>query len=107
MSFQMVVAMFPELALEQVELDLMDLGVPGMTISRVHGLGEYRNYYTKDCMADCIRMEIFTETEKTREIVNTIAKTVHQGLASDGIIAILPVEEFIHIKNFIGMPDDG
>lgn len=88
-NFRKVTAKFPSLELEKVEQALIGIGVPGMTVSTIHGFGEYRNYYAKDAMSDCVRVEIFTEADK---IVRTIARTVHQGLSSDSVIAVLPVE---------------
>ena len=92
--------MFPSLELEKVEQALIGIGVPGMTVSTTHGFGEYRNYYAKDAMSDCVRVEIFTEADKADEIVRTMARTVHQGLSSDGMIAVLPVECLLHIREF-------
>ena len=51
-------------------------------------------------MADSVRVEIFTEAEQADEIVDLIARTVHKGLASDGIIAVPPVEDLLHIRDF-------
>lgn len=100
MNFRKVTAMFPSLELEEVEQALIGIGVPGMTVSATHGFGEYRSYYAKDTMADCVRVEIFTDADKADEIVRTIARTVHQGLNSDGIVAVLPVEDLLHIHEF-------
>jgi len=100
MKYRKVTAIIPELSLEDVEKALAEIGISGITVSTAHGYGEYRNYYSKDKMNDCSRIEIFTEVDKAKEIANTIARTVHHGLSSDGVIAILPVEEFIHIREF-------
>lgn len=100
MKFRKVTAMFPRLDLEKVEQALIGIGVPGMTVSTTHGFGEYRNYYAKDTMSDCVRVEIFTDADKADEVVRTIARTVHKGLDSDGIIAVLPVEGLLHIREF-------
>ncbi len=100
MRYRKVTAMFPSNSLKQVEDELLAIGVPGMTISKTHGMGDYRNYFIDDSMIDCSRLEVFIEVERARVVADTIARTVHQGLASDGIIAILPVEEFMHIKDF-------
>lgn len=100
MKYRKVTAIFPRLDLEKVEQALIGIGVPGMTVSRTHGFGEYRNYYAKDAMSDCVRVEIFTDADKADEIVRTIARTVHKGLDSDGMIAVLPVEHLLHIREF-------
>lgn len=100
MKYRKVTAIFPSLELDKVENALIGIGVPGMTVSRTHGFGEYRNYYARDTMTDCIRVEIFTDADKANEIARTIARTVHQGQNSDGIIAVLPVEDLVHIREF-------
>lgn len=45
-------------------------------------------------------MELFTDAGKANEIVDTIARTVHHGINSDGIVAVLPVEDILHIREF-------
>ena len=100
MKFRKVTAVFSSLVLDEVEKKLIGIGVPGMTISKTHGFGEYRNYYARDSMTNCVRVEIFTEADKANEIVKTIARTVHHGLNSDGVITVLPVEDVLHIREF-------
>lgn len=100
MNFRKITAIFPGLELEKVEQALIGIGVPGMTVCNTHGLGEYRNYYAKDSMTDCVRVEIFIEADRADEIVKTIARTVHHGMNSDGIVAVLPVEDLLHIREF-------
>ena len=100
MNFRKETAIFPGLELDKVEQALIGAGVSGMTVSRAHGFGEYRNYYAKDTMTDCVRVEIFTQADQADEIVRTIARIVHRGLKGDGIIAVLPVEDLLHIREF-------
>lgn len=100
MKYRKVTAIFSSLELDKVEKELIKIDVSGMTISKTHGFGEYRNYYARDFMTDCVRVEIFTEADKANEIADTIARTVHHGLNSDGIVSVLPVQDFIHIREF-------
>ena len=100
MKFRKVMAIFSSLELDNVEKELIGIGVPGMTISKTHGFGEYRNYYARDSMTDCVRVELFTDAGKANEIVDTFARAVHHGIDSDGIVAVLPVEDILHIREF-------
>lgn len=102
-----VTAIIPSLTLDEVEKALIAIGVPGMSVTKVHGYGEYRNYYSEDTMSDCARIEIFIAAEKATLIAKTIANTVHQGMSTDGVIAIMPVEEFMHIRDFHEENHDG
>ena len=100
MKYRKVTAIIPQISLEQVEEELLAINIPGMTVSKAHGMGDYRNYYTNDYMSNCSRLEVFIEADKAKLVAKTIARTVHQGMSSDGVIAILPVEEFMHIKDY-------
>jgi len=106
-EYRKVTAIIPALSLDEVEKELMALGVPGMSVTKVHGYGDYRNFYAKDSMTDCARIEIFTDAHQARNIVTTIAEKVHQGMSTDGVIAILPVEDFMHIRDFKEVNNDG
>ncbi|MES1945194.1 nitrogen regulatory protein P-II [Salinisphaera sp. PC39] len=100
MKYRKVTAILPALELSNVEQALIDLGVSGMSVSSTHGFGEYRNYFAKDTMTDCVRVEIFADADEATEIARTIARTAHKGLESDGIVAILPAEMIWHIRDY-------
>jgi len=97
MKYRKVTAIIPDMMLEPVEQSLVALGIPGMTVSKARGFGAYRNYYTKDYLSDCVRVEVFSESDRAHEIADAIARAAHRGTVSDGVIAITPVEDFIHI----------
>lgn len=40
------------------------------------------------------------DLEKVDDVVNKIARTVHSGVRGDGIIAVMPVSRFLHIRDF-------
>ncbi|MFV2059983.1 MAG: P-II family nitrogen regulator [Gammaproteobacteria bacterium] len=100
MKYRKVTAIIPDSSLRDAEEALAAIGISGITVSKAHGYGEYRNYYAEDNMNDCSRIEIFTEAEKAKSIADAIAGSVHHGLKTDGVIAILPVEEFMHIHEY-------
>ena len=103
-KFCKVTAIFSSLELEKVEGALRAIGVSGLTVSKVRGFGEYRNYYAEDTMADWVRAEIFEEAGRAEKIVKTIARTVHKGLDSDGFVAVLPVDDLLPIRDFKDVP---
>lgn len=106
MSYRKVIAIFPRSDLEEVEKALLAHDVPGATLSRIHGFGEYRNYFTNDLMVNCMRIEIFIDTDKANEIATAITRAVHSDVRGDGIIAVLPVDELWHIREFAGKGQD-
>ena len=100
MKYRKITAIIPVSELDDLEQQLGLIGVPAMTVSPVRGLGEYRNFFSKDGMSECTRVEIFCLASKAAEIKESIIKSVGKGLKTDGMIAILPVEELIHINDY-------
>ena len=100
MKYRQVIAIIPPDSLDQVENELYENGMQSLTVSRITGKGDYKNFYKKDFMSDYYKIDIFIDEDKTRKAVDIIAQTAHQGLDSDGIIAVLPVDEFVHIKDY-------
>ncbi|MEJ2032272.1 MAG: P-II family nitrogen regulator [Deltaproteobacteria bacterium] len=98
MELRKIVAIVRVSALEKVEERLRDLRVKGLSISSVRGYGEYSNLYKQDWMVSHARVEIFTEQTEVDAIVTAIMETAHTGIAGDGIVAVLPVEELFRIR---------
>lgn len=99
MEIKKVVAIVRTDALEDVEKRLRLIGVPGITIDRVKGFGEYANFFTPDWMSAHARIEIFADEGHAQEIVETIIQAGHTGTAGDGLVAILPVEQLFRIRD--------
>jgi len=87
-------------ALEDVESRLRGLGVPGVTVSRVKGFGEYANFFTPDWKSAHARVEIFIDEAQVQFLVDTIMATAHSGLPGDGIVAVAPVDDLYRIRDY-------
>lgn len=98
MEFRKVTALIRSSVLEDVEKRLQDLGIKGVSVSRVKGYGEYANLSRSDWMVTHLKLEIFTEKAQADEIATAIMDTAHRGIAGDGIVAILPVEKLYRIR---------
>ena len=98
MELRKVVAIIRESALEKVEEALRDLGVPGISVSRVKGYGEYANFSKADWLVTNARVEVFAAASKAERIATAIMDAAHAGVSGDGIVAILPVEKLFSIR---------
>ncbi len=100
MKYIKINAFIPILDLQQVELELKSVNVPGITISKVKGYGEHMNFYSPDWLETHVRIEIFCEESKK----NTICKALKTGVGSpelyNGFVVILPVEEMFSLADF-------
>ncbi len=98
MKYRKVTAIIRRDALEKVERKLQQVGVNGISVTRVKGYGEYADFYARDWMVTYARIEIFTTEEKADDIAQAIVEAAHVGLSGDGIVAVLPVEKLYRIR---------
>jgi len=99
MKTNAVIAIVRTDALEQVEACLRELGINGISVSKVKGHGEYQDFYSGDHMTVHVRLEIFAAESRTEGIVDCIMKAAHVvGQPDEGIITIFPVQKFYHIR---------
>ena len=98
MEYIKIVAIIRMASLENVESRLLRLNVPGLSVTKVKGYGEYTNFFTKDWHTTHARIEIYCHQDKREAIVNGIMDEAHSGLTGDGIVAVIPVETIYRIR---------
>lgn len=101
MNFKYVVAIVPPQAMESVERQLRNIGVGGVTLTKVKGFGEYKNFFTSDLLSDHTKIEIFTQESKMEELLNALLETALSDVPGAGIVAVIPVERFLHLRTGI------
>lgn len=101
MSMRKVTAIIRCDALKGVEQALQTLGVEGLTITHVMGFGEYADPSRHDWLVEHARIEIFATADCAEAIVACIAEAAHTGTPGDGIIAVLPVERLVRIREHV------
>lgn len=98
MEFKKITAIVRSARLSDVEARLRDAGVGGVTITKVCGFGEYANMFTADWLTTHTRLELFLPAGQVEEVRQVIAAAAVTGIPGDGIIVVLPVEQFSHIR---------
>lgn len=98
MELSAVIATIRREVLEDVEQVLLEIGVAGVSISKVKGYGEYHNFFAADGLTENVRLEIFTRRDKVEAIAAAIVKKAHTGSPGDGIIAVYSIDKFINIR---------
>jgi nitrogen regulatory protein P-II 1 len=99
MPFKKVTAIIRTNTLEAVESGLACLGVPGVTVTRVKGFGEYANFMTRDWLSAHARLEVFVDAAQVDAVVEVVTRAAHTGLAGDGIVVVLPVDQVHRIRD--------
>ncbi len=99
MDFRRITAIIQPEALEKVEERLQELDVPGVSVTKIKGYGEYKNFYSHDWMMSHLKLEIFIDAPRAELIAEAIVETAHTGVAGDGMVAVMPVESLYHIRS--------
>lgn len=107
MEYRKVTAIIRTACLPAVEASLIAAGARGLTFTKVAGFGEYANFYRHDWMTDHARLELFVLAERVDTIVRAITDAACTGTPGDGIIAVLPVEQFWKIRECLRDADAG
>ena len=91
--------------LDQVKKALEERGFNAMTIYHVRGRGEeagieleYRGHTIRVDLLPRVKIEVFIDDDKVRDVVETIMKAAWTGEPGDGRIFILPVLEAYRIR---------
>ncbi len=98
MRFKYVVAIIRADVLDALETKLGTLHVRGITVTKVMGFGEYTDFFSKSHLTEHIKVEIFVEESKVEATANAIMDVAHSDVPGAGIVAILPVDKFLHIR---------
>ena len=98
MKFKKITAIIRSHVLKDVESRLRELGVKGITVSRIKGYGEHKEYLTRDWLSEQSRIDIFASRDMIDAIIAAILESAHTGQQGDGLIAVLPVERIFRIK---------
>jgi len=106
MNYRKVTAIFRFEQLEKVEHKLQDLGVKGLSVSKVKGYGEYADFYANDWLTTHVRLELFLEEKDAEITVQAIMAAASLDMEGDGIVAILPVEKLYQIRTKTELNDN-
>lgn len=90
MEIVLVVAIIRRASLEAAERGLREMGVRGITVTRVKGYGEYADFLASDHLVEQVKIEAFAPRDRAELIANAILQATGSGV--DEVAAILPVD---------------
>jgi nitrogen regulatory protein PII len=92
-------------AFEPIRLELLNRGLPSLTISEVKGSGRqkgvterYRGAELTNYLRPKVKLECVVADRDVQTIVDTILKHGRTGAVGDGKVFILPVEESYRVR---------
>lgn len=98
MQFKYVMAIVRADALAALEAKLGSLHVRAITVTKVMGFGEYANFFSRDHLTEHLKVEAFVEESKAEALANAFMDAAHSDVPGAGVVAIMPVDRFLHIR---------
>ena len=84
---------------------LESYGVQGLTVSQASGYGRqrghtevYRGAEYDIALVPKIRLEIVTEDEDVKDVVDVVVKSASTGKIGDGKVWVVPVESVVRVR---------
>ena len=99
MKIKCVLAIIRESQLNQVIEALRDASIPGVTVTRIKGYGEYVNTFTRDTLEENVKLEIFVSEHEVKDVVRPILNNAGTDSQGDGIVAVFDVDELYRIRD--------
>ena len=98
MNIKYVVAIVYSDNLERLHAALNSIRIGGVTLTKVKGYGEYKNLYTEDWLVEHTKVEVFAEESKADLLVKVLLDMSRSEPPGAGIVAVMPVERFFHLR---------
>jgi nitrogen regulatory protein PII len=98
MKFKYVIAIVRPETVPLLEARLAPAGIRGLTLTKVKGFGEYKNFFTSDWLSNHMKVEILTEETRVQELLDVVQKVAGSDLPGTGVVAVMPVDTFFHLR---------
>lgn len=106
MEYRKITAIIREESLAAVEEALKHehMGAIEVAMTRIKGYGEYKNFYSPEWVSGRARVEVFVRKAQAAAVVEAICHAAYSGMLGDGMIAVLPVENIVRIRDSMPKP---
>lgn len=98
MSYSKVVMILNVTDYELISDTLKKLSIPGISISMVHGFGDYVNEYNDNNLSKSMKIEIYTSAKQAQEIAPILSKLTNDLTEGGGVVVIEPVLTLLNVK---------
>lgn len=99
MSYSKVVAILDVFDFELINNRLQQYNIPGLSVSKVHGFGDYINEYDPNGLTESIKIEIYTSSEQAEALARMLAELASEVTDGGGVVAIEPVSKLMNVGN--------
>lgn len=101
MKYSKVTAIFNIIDYAHIRDDLTALDIPGVSVSKVEGFGDYINEYDDNGFSENLKIEIYTTTKTAKDIAKILAQRANEMTEGGGVVAVEPVSELFNVKKLM------
>lgn len=85
--------------------ELKRLNIPGVSISMVHGYGDYVNEFAPFGFSENMKIEVYTSSDQAEELAEKLSEIADSMTEGGGVIAIEPVSQLYNVKKLQNLQD--
>lgn len=102
---KMITAIIKPFKLDDVHEALLEIGIPGITISETRGFGRQKGHtelyrgaeYVVDFLPK-IKIELLLPEKMVEKAIDTICKAAYTGKVGDGKIYVYDIEQVVRVR---------
>lgn len=98
MKYSKVTAIFNMTDYALISDDLTALDIPGVSVTKVEGFGDYVNEFAEHGFSENMKIEIYTTAEQAQDVAHLLAQRANEMTEGGGVVAIEPVTELFNVK---------
>lgn len=98
MSYSKVVLIMNITDYNLISNEVKKLNVPGVTVSKVQGYGDYSNEFLQQGLCNSLKVEIYTRSEQAEEIATVLSELAINMTEGGGVVAVEPVSTLMNVK---------
>jgi nitrogen regulatory protein P-II 1 len=102
MNLKYVIAIVGPQCVAELEAQFARIGIEGITLTKVKGFGEYKNFFRDDWLSDHTKIEILTDESRVPALLEVLMKTAGSSLPGSGVVAIVPVDSVMPLRTHRG-----
>ncbi len=98
MNYSKVVAIINITDYSLISEQLKSMHIPGVTVSKAHGFGDYVNEYDEFGFSENMKIEIYTSQDQAETIATMLAELANELTDGGGVVAIEPLSKLLNVK---------
>jgi nitrogen regulatory protein PII len=72
--------------------------IPGVTVSRVQGYGDFVNNYAPFGFSENMKIEIYTHSDQAEDLARQLTELANAMTDGGGVVAIEPVSTLLNVR---------